>query len=257
MFLAYSVSGLVVGILVGMTGVGGGALMTPILTMVFGISPATAVGSDLAFASITKTAGTVAHRQLGHVQWPLVKLLCLGCIPSALLTVFWLKSHGGLDESWTHFIKQTIGIAVMLTVISLLFRKRMMDWLAKHPKARLQGKIRAVATFLIGLLLGSLVTITSIGAGAIGATLILLLYPELKPAEVAGTDIAYAVPLAAVAGLGHAYLGTVDWLLLSALLVGSVPGIWLGAKLTSKLPEKLTRHVLASVLTLTAIKMVM
>lgn len=256
MFIAFSVSGLAVGMLVGLTGVGGGALMTPLLTLLFGFSPAVAVGTDLAFASITKTVGTAAHRQYGHVRWEIVRLLCIGCLPSAALTVWVLHSTGGLHDNWASFIKQSIGMAVLLTVLSIIFRKRMLAWLERHPRARLQGRARQIATLSIGIVLGTLVTLTSIGAGAVGATLILLLYPELKPAEVAGTDIAYAVPLTAVAGLGHAWLGTIDWLLLAALLTGSIPGIWLGARLARSLPEQLTRHVLATALTLTAIKMV-
>ena len=232
MTLAYTISGLLVGLLVGLTGVGGGSLMTPLLTLMFGFSPATAVGTDLAFASLTKGVGTIAHRSHGHIRWDIVKLLCLGSLPAALVTVLVLKRMGNLDAEWMHLIRVTIGVSVILTVISLLFRQRVLGWL------------------------GVLVTVSSIGAGAVGATLILILYPELKSAEVAGTDIAYAVPLTAVAGLGHMYLGTIDWNLLVSLLVGSIPGIWLGARLSKNLPERLVRGALAATLTITAIKLV-
>ena len=255
MTLAYTVSGLLVGLLVGLTGVGGGSLMTPLLTLMFGFSPATAVGTDLAFASLTKGVGTIAHRSHGHIRWDIVKRLCLGSLPAALVTVLVLKSVGTLDAEWMHIIRVTIGVSVILTVISLLFRQRVLGWLARNPRYRLQGTVLAAATVFVGVVLGVLVTVSSIGAGAVGATLILILYPELKSAEVAGTDIAYAVPLTAVAGLGHMYLGTIDWNLLS-LLVGSIPGIWLGARLSKNLPERLVRGALAATLTVTAIKLV-
>lgn len=256
MTLAYTVSGLLVGLLVGLTGVGGGSLMTPLLTLMFGFSPATAVGTDLAFASLTKGVGTIAHRSHGHIRWDIVKRLCLGSVPAALVTVIVLKMAGNLDAEWMHLIRVTIGVSVILTVISLLFRHRVLGWLARNPRYRLQGTTLAVATVIVGVVLGVLVTVSSIGAGAVGATLILILYPELKSAEVAGTDIAYAVPLTAVAGLGHMYLGTIDWNLLLSLLVGSIPGIWLGARLSKNLPERLVRGALAATLTITAIKLV-
>lgn len=256
MSLAYTVSGLLVGVLVGLTGVGGGSLMTPLLTLLFGFSPATAVGTDLAFAAITKSFGTLAHRAHGHVHWQVVRRLCLGSLPAAAATILVLKSAGELDAGWLHAIRVTIGVSVLLTVASLLLRKQMLAWLERDPRFQLEGRTQAVATVVVGALLGVLVTVSSIGAGAVGATLILLLYPRLKPAEVAGTDIAYAVPLTALAGLGHVWLGTVDWTLLVSLLVGSIPGIWAGAQLSRALPERLTRAALATTLTLVAIKLV-
>jgi len=256
MSLAYTVSGLLVGLLVGLTGVGGGSLMTPLLTLLFGFSPATAVGTDLAFASLTKGFGTLAHRAHGHVQWHIVRRLAVGSLPAAVVAILVLKSAGELDAHWLYGIRLTIGISVLLTVLSLLFRKQLLDWLSRNPRFQLEGRRQAVATVIVGAVIGVLVTVSSIGAGAVGATLILLLYPRLKPAEVAGTDIAYAVPLTAVAGLGHVWLGTVDWNLLLALLVGSIPGIWLGAQLSRALPERLVRAALATTLTLVAIKMV-
>jgi uncharacterized membrane protein YfcA len=200
MSLAYTVSGLLVGLLVGLTGVGGGSLMTPLLTLLFGFSPATAVGTDLAFASITKGFGTLAHRAHGHVQWQVVRRLCMGSLPAAVAAILVLKSAGELNAQWLHAIRVTIGVSVLLTVLSLLFRKQMLAWLARNPRFQLEGRAQVVATVLVGAVIGVLVTVSSIGAGAVGATLILLLYPHMKPAEVAGTDIAYAVPLTAVAG---------------------------------------------------------
>ncbi len=256
MSLAFTVSGLLVGVLVGLTGVGGGSLMTPLLTLLFGFSPATAVGTDLAFAAITKSVGTLAHRAHGHIQWHVVKRLCIGSLPTALVTILVLKSAGELDARWLHAIRISIGVSVILTVLSLLFRRRLLAWLERNPRFQLQGRAQANATVIVGVVIGVLVTVSSIGAGAVGATLILLLYPRMKPAEVAGTDIAYAVPLTALAGLGHVWLGTVDWNLLLALLVGSIPGIWLGAQLSRALPERLVRGALATTLTPVAIKLV-
>ncbi|MBP0621348.1 sulfite exporter TauE/SafE family protein [Cupriavidus consociatus] len=256
MSLAYTVSGLFVGVLVGLTGVGGGSLMTPLLTLLFGFSPATAVGTDLAFAAITKGFGTIAHRAHGHVQWQVVRRLCIGSLPAAVVAILVLKSAGELNAQWLHAIRVTIGVSVLLTVLSLLFRKQMLAWLERNPRFQLHGRKQVVATVVVGAVIGVLVTVSSIGAGAVGATLILLLYPHMKPAEVAGTDIAYAVPLTAIAGLGHVWLGTVNWNLLLALLVGSIPGIWLGAQLSRALPERLVRAALATTLTLVAIKLV-
>lgn len=256
MSLALTVSGLLVGVLVGLTGVGGGSLMTPMLTLLFGFSPATAVGTDLVFAAVTKGFGTIAHRAHGHVKWQVVRRLCIGSLPAAVIAILVLKSQGELNAQWLHAIRVSIGVSVILTVLSLLFRKQLLDWLARNPRFQLEGQRQAIATVIVGAVIGVLVTISSIGAGAVGATLILLLYPRLKPAEVAGTDIAYAVPLTALAGLGHVWLGTVDWNLLMALLVGSIPGIWLGAQLSRALPERLVRGALAATLTLVAIKLV-
>lgn len=254
--LPYALSGALVGLLVGLTGVGGGSLMTPLLTLIFGIPPSVAVGTDLAFASITKGVGTLAHRMHGHVRWDIVSKLCMGSLTTAALSIYFLKQVGPLDDSWLHVIRVSIGFSVFLTAISLIFRKQLVQWMAENPQYQLQGKKLTYATIAVGALLGILVTISSIGAGAIGATFILMLYPVLKPAEVAGTDIAYAVPLTALAGLGHWWLGNVHFDLLFGLLLGSLPAIWLGARLAKTLPEKYTRVALAVTLTLVGIKLI-
>jgi uncharacterized membrane protein YfcA len=253
----YIFAGALVGLLVGLTGVGGGSLMTPLLTILFGVVPSVAVGTDLAFACITKGVGTLAHRIHNHVRWSIVKLLCLGSLPAAILTIIALKQLGEPTAEWQQFIKLSIGVSVLLTAISLIFRPKMRAWLEKHPNYQLKGRTCQIATVLSGVLIGVLVTVSSIGAGAIGASLIVFLYPTLKPAEVAGTDIAYAVPLTAIAALGHFWLGTVNFLLLFSLLIGSVPSIWVGAKLTKSLPEKVSRSILAGVLTLVGFKLVL
>lgn len=256
MTLSYVASGFAVGMLVGLTGVGGGSLMTPLLTLMFGINPTVAVGTDLAFASITKTAGTFAHRYSGTVHWSIVRRLSLGALPAAVLATLALKYFGALDKEIGQIIRYSIAVSVCLTVIALLFRIRMQAWLNSHPEKQLQGSRLVAATIACGALLGTLVTISSIGAGAVGATLLVLLYPRLSPAEIAGTDIAYAVPLTAIAAFGHWWLGSINWELLATLLIGSVPGITIGSLAARAMPEKLMRGLLATTLTGVAIKLV-
>lgn len=256
MTLTYVISGFGVGLLVGLTGVGGGSLMTPLLTLLFGVSPTVAVGTDLAFASTTKVAGTLAHRHRGTVRWDIVKHLCLGALPAALVTTLALKHFGALDEDLGQIIRYSIAGSVLLTVIALVFRSRLQAWIAAHPERQLQGRNLVRTTIAIGAVLGVLVTVSSIGAGAIGATLLVLLYPRLSPAEIAGTDIAYAVPLTAIAAAGHWWLGSIDWNLLATLLLGSVPGITLGALAARAVPEKFARALLATTLTGVAAKLV-
>lgn len=256
MSFAYVVAGFGVGFLVGLTGVGGGSLMTPLLALLFGVSPTVAVGTDLAFASITKVAGTAAHRYRGTVHWDIVRLLCYGALPAALIATLGLRHFGALDQSIAQVIRYSIAFSVMLTVVALLFRGKMQAWIRAHPERQLQGRALAIATVITGLVLGTLVTISSIGAGAIGATLLVLLYPRLSPAEIAGTDIAYAVPLTAIAAVGHWWLGSLNWMLMITLLIGSVPGITLGSLAARSIPEKFLRAILALTLTSVAYKLI-
>jgi uncharacterized protein len=256
MTLSYVVSGFAVGLLVGLTGVGGGSLMTPLLTLLFGVSPTVAVGTDLAFAAATKSVGTFAHRIRGTVHWDIVRHLCYGALPAALLATFALKYFGALDKEIGQIIRYSIAGSVLLTVIALLFRSRMQAWVMAHPEKQLQGARLTAATIAVGATLGTLVTISSIGAGALGATILVLLYPRLSPAEIAGTDIAYAVPLTAIAAMGHWYLGSINWELLTTLLLGSVPGITIGSLAAKAVPEKILRGLLATTLTGIAVKMV-
>ena len=256
MLITYITAGFAVGLLVGMTGVGGGSLMTPLLTLLFGVSPTVAVGTDLAFASITKSAGTITHRFNNTVDWTIVRRLCLGALPAALVSTLALRHFGALEAHIGQVIRYAIAGSVMLTVVALLLRRRMIAWMTAHPGRQLQGRSLTVATVVSGAILGVLVTVSSIGAGAIGATLLVLLYPKLTPAEVAGTDIAYAVPLTAIAALGHWWLGSIDWMLLLTLLIGSLPGITLGSMLARKVPERFLRALLALTLTGVAAKLV-
>ena len=256
MLLTYITAGFAVGLLVGMTGVGGGSLMTPLLTLLFGVSPTVAVGTDLAFASITKSAGTITHRFNGTVNWTIVRRLCLGALPAALIATLGLHHFGALKAEIGQIIRYSIAGSVMLTVVALLFRKRMLAWVHAKPSRQLQGGALTTATIVSGAILGVLVTVSSIGAGAVGATLLVMLYPKLSPAEVAGTDIAYAVPLTAIAAVGHWWLGSIDWTLLVTLLIGSLPGITLGSMLARKVPERFLRALLALTLTGVAFKLI-
>lgn len=256
MTVSYVVSGFAVGLLVGLTGVGGGSLMTPLLTLLFGIHPSVAVGTDLAFASVTKTAGTFAHRFKGTVRWDIVRRLSIGALPAALVTTLALKHFGAVSDEISLVIRYSIAISVFLTVVALLFRGKMQAWLNAHPERQLQGAALRNATITAGAVLGMLVTISSIGAGAVGATLLVLLYPRLSQAEIAGTDIAYAVPLTAIAAFGHWWLGSINWELLATLLLGSVPGITIGSLAARAVPEKFLRGLLAITLTSVAVKLI-
>jgi uncharacterized membrane protein YfcA len=256
MSLTYVLSGFAVGLLVGMTGVGGGSLMTPLLTLLFGVAPSVAVGTDLAFASLTKSAGTITHRAKGNVQWSIVLRLCAGALPAALLATLALHKFGSLNPAIGEVIRYSIAVSVILTVVALLFRTKLLAWVHASPHRQLHGSTLSAATVLAGAVLGTLVTVSSIGAGAIGATILLMLYPRLSPAEIAGTDIAYAVPLTAIAAAGHWWLGSINWLLLVTLLVGSVPGITVGAWASRAVPEKILRTLLAVTLTGVAAKLI-
>ena len=256
MLLQYVISGFAVGTLVGMTGVGGGSLMTPLLTLLFGVPPSVAVGTDLAFASITKTAGTFTHRLRDTVRWDIVRLLCIGALPAAVLSTFALKYFGTVGKEMGQIIRYSIAGSVLLTVVALLFKGKMLAWLNAHPERQLTGRALDAATVVSGIVLGTLVTVSSIGAGAIGATLLVMLYPRMSAAEVAGTDIAYAVPLTAIAAFGHWWLGSINWELLAMLLIGSVPGITIGSWFARAMPEKVLRGLLAMTLTAVAAKLI-
>ncbi|HET7794001.1 MAG TPA: sulfite exporter TauE/SafE family protein [Rhizobacter sp.] len=247
-------SGFGVGAIVGLTGVGGGSLMTPLLLTVFKLNPAVAIGTDLWFAAITKTSGSVAHHRHGHVDYKILGLLLAGSIPASIATLA-LMHFTGVTKGWASALTFSLGIALLLTAITVAYKKvwhqlglKLERWI---PESR-----KPVFTVASGLVLGVLVTLSSIGAGAIGATLILLLYPRLEARRLVGTDIAHAVPLTLVAGIGHATLGHVDWSLLVALLVGSIPGIWLGAQLTRKMPDRLVRALLCVSLVTAGLKVI-
>ncbi|WP_322096818.1 sulfite exporter TauE/SafE family protein [Paramagnetospirillum marisnigri] len=243
----YSLSGLGVGILVGMTGVGGGSLMTPLLILAFGFHPATAVGTDLLYAAATKSGGTVVHGMNRNVDWRLAGWLALGSVPATAATLGLLFSMGVTGKAAGGIMSAALGVALMLTALTIVFRARLLRWAESRPQ-RLSSGATIRNTVLLGAAMGLLVSVSSVGAGAIGVTALLLLYPTLPTARIVGTDIAHAVPLTLVAGIGHWALGSVDWMLLASLLVGSLPGIAIGSALAVRVPETVLRPLLATVL---------
>jgi uncharacterized membrane protein YfcA len=251
--LPHAIAGLLVGFAVGLTGVGGGSLMTPLLVLMFGVAPQTAVGTDLLFAAVTKTVGSGVHHGRNTVDWMIVRRLATGSIPAALLTVAALSSFGKLGENTSHVILLLLGALLLITAVGLLFQRRLMAYGATHTIVHTERTFWP--TVALGAVLGVLVTITSVGAGAIGATVLLLLYRRVPVARIVGSDIAHAVPLALVAGAGHWYLGSVDFKLLLALLVGSIPGVVLGSLLSSRSPERVVQLALAAILTITGVRL--
>lgn len=255
----YTLSGFLVGFVVGITGVGGGSLMTPLLVLGFGVAPAVAVGTDLLYAALTKMGGSWAHSRHGSVDWKVVRLLASGSVPAALLSLLLLHALK-LDA---HYLKVLItgvlSVALVLTAVALLLKPQLQK-LASRPDGtpyELKPHHQAVATVLTGALLGALVTLSSVGAGALGVVLLMFLYPRMDSARVVGVDIAHAVPLTLIAGLGHAALGTVDYGLLGSLLLGSLPGIYLGSHLGVKIPERILRPTLATMLMLVGIRLLL
>jgi len=251
----FTLAGFVVGICVGLTGVGGGALMTPILVMGFGIPTVIAVGTDLVYAALTKSSGVWFHARKGSIRWRLVGYLALGSLPSTLAAVA-LLDHLQPAGSQERVITAALGITLIITSLVLLLKERINHGLGGGNR-RLAIWIRCHRELLLvalGALLGVLVTLSSVGAGALTAAILFLLYPRLPAIAVVGTDLAHAVPLAALAGLGHLQLGNVDLLLLGSLLLGSIPGTALGSQLGIHLPEHLLRRGLAGLLFLTGLK---
>jgi len=258
---AFVLAGLVVGFIVGLTGVGGGSLMTPLLIFGFGIKPALAVGTDLLFAAGTKFGGILNFARQRIIPWRVVFSLSLGSVPAALLTLWVLHDLGTSNPMVQRAITFTLGIALMLTAAATLYKairgprrpetedaqvlERPSDQ-AKHP----------LLPVLFGTVIGVLVTLASVGAGAIGVTVLMLLYPQLPLYRIVAADIAYAVPLTLVAGLGHASLGTVDWQLLGLLLCGSLPGIWLGSHFVTRVSERFIRSALSILLAWAGSKLV-
>jgi uncharacterized protein len=247
----YVASGFGVGLLVGMTGVGGGSLMTPLLILLFGIHPSTAVGTDLLYAAATKTGGSLVHGIARSIHWPAVIRLACGSIPASILTLLVMWQLGLNGTSQRSLVNLVLCFALLLTATSLIFRKSILDRYRARMERVDDGTI-TIVTVLVGALLGVLVSISSVGAGAVGVTALLLLYPRLPMAKVVGSDIAHAVPLTLVAGTGHWMLGAVDWHLMGVLLLGSLPGIVIGSYGAVRVPQTVIRVALASVLIVVA-----
>ncbi len=242
--------------------------MTPLLVFLFGFKPAVAVGTDLLFAAITKTGGVwVHHGKHGSVDWKIVGWLGLGSLPTAGVTLYVLHYLSSVGKETTGAITFTLGIALILTACALLIRSILLRNSAglqviddEHSSSDNAGRFahfQIPATIFTGAVLGILVTLSSVGAGALGTVALLFLYPKMTTLKIVGTDLAHAIPLTAVAGLGHLSLGNVDMVLLGSLLIGSLPGIWIGSHLSAKIPEKFLRPVLASILLLIGVKFVL
>ncbi|GBR45911.1 sulfite exporter TauE/SafE family protein [Neokomagataea thailandica] len=249
----YSASGLLVGFLVGVTGVGGGSLMTPLLILFFGTKPQSAVGTDLLYAAITKIVGTALNRRLGMVQWRIVFLQMLGSLPTGLVCLLFLH-HAGPSEATSHVIKLVLAIALLIIAPLIVLK----PWLGRLAADRppLSSRVEIGLTVLLGAVLGALVTLTSVGAGAIGMAALTALYPRLNTRILVATDIAHAVPLALLAGGGHWLEGAVDTTVLIALLLGSIPGIFLGTLFADRLSDGVQRWVLGILLFVIGVRMV-
>ena len=243
----YVASGFSVGLLVGMTGVGGGSLMTPLLILLFGVHPATAVGTDLLYAAATKAGGGVVHGWARSIHWPAVIRLASGSIPASILTLVVLWRLDLNAETARGLVNSVLCFALLLTAASLIFRKAVLETL-RWRLERLDAATIARSTVLVGAALGVLVSISSVGAGAVGVTALLLLYPQLPMARIVGSDIAHAVPLTLIAGAGHWAMGAVDWQLMGVLLIGSLPGIVIGSYCAARVPETALRLLLAATL---------
>lgn len=252
-----AVAGLLVGVLLGATGVGGGAVMTPILVLMFGVAPHTAVGTDLIFASLTKFVGVGVHGAQGRVDWQVMRRLSLGSLPAALLALFWMHrmAKSGVQDDRILLVLGTVLIVTSVAMVA----KPMLYGIGKNLRIAEPEQFKRAQlplTVLAGVALGFLVTMTSVGAGALGVVMLLALYPlRLTAVKLVATDLAHAIPLTLVGGLGHILMGNVDFKLLATLLIGSIPGVWFGAHYVGKLPDKLVRVCVAAVLALVGFKL--
>jgi uncharacterized protein len=257
--IAFAFSGFLVGALVGLTGVGGGSLMTPILIVIFGVHPLSAVGTDLLFAAITKSAGARIHAYRGNVDWPVVGLMSLGSVPAALGTIFMMARLPAHSPALAHAVTVAIGVALLFAAAGLLFGQTVDRFATKIAGKRRDGSkaTRSGLTVFLGFLLGVLVSLTSIGAGAVGMVILRLLYAHLPTVRLVGSDVAHAVSLTLLAGSGHWLIGDVQWALLGSLLIGSIPGIILASHFAHQISDGILRRVLGLVLLVVAAPILM
>ena len=248
-FWLYAAIGAGVGLAIGATGVGGGSLMTPIL-LFRGVSAPVAIGTDLLYAAITKSGGVISHQRQGNVRWRVVALLSAGSLPGALLTAFALQTLSQDPDSYQRLLRVSLGVMLLGTATLLISREvlRRQITFTRSRRYRQLARRAAPTTFAVGLLLGPLVTLSSVGAGVIGTAALMILYPRLPPTVIVGTELAHAVPLSLVAGIGHWLLGNIDWMLLAALLLGSLPAVRWGARISNQVPSDLLRYVLTAIL---------
>lgn len=252
-----TVAGFTVGAAVGMTGVGGGSLMTPILVLLFGFAPTTAVGTDLWFAAITKMVGGTMHQRKGTVDWQILRRLSAGSIPAALVTLTWMyMTHTANTKQG--LIVHVLGAVLLLTAVAMLAHKRIQAF-ARRLRTGVPSVFKSIQpalTVVAGVILGVCVSLTSVGAGALGTAMLLYLYPlRMNPSRLIGTDIVHAIPLAIIAGLGHLLMGNVDLVLLGNLLLGSIPGIFVGTMVAHRAPDGVLRTGIAVVLLVVSLKL--
>ena len=252
--LLYGMSGFCVGVVVGMTGVGGGSLMTPLLILLFGVHPTTAVGTDLLFAASTKATGTIVHAATRTVDWMLVTVLGIGSVPATIVTLVLLSRFDLKSVMAQHVITVTLGSVLLVTALFLIAGGSIRTRYADRLNA-LDPHTTRLFTIALGLIMGVLVTTTSVGAGAIGVTVLLMLHPKMPPGRIVGSDIAHGVPLTLLAGAGHWYLGSIDWSLLGNLLIGSVPGIVLGSYLATRARDTVVRTTLAAIIVIVGVRL--
>jgi uncharacterized membrane protein YfcA len=250
----YAASGFGVGVLVGMTGVGGGSLMTPLLILLFGIHPATAVGTDLLYAAATKTAGSLVHGFARSIDWRVVRRLATGSVPATIVTLTALSFVKVQSDTARALVTIVLCGALSMTAFALIFRNMIVRLFRNHL-AELDDRRTGVLTVMVGVVLGVIVSVSSVGAGAVGVVALIVLYPRLPMATIVGSDIAHAVPLTLVAGAGHWIIGSVDWHIMSSLLCGSLPGIVLGSYLAVRVPERALQLMLACTLVIVAGKL--
>lgn len=253
MDFTFTIAGFAVGFVIGLTGVGGGSLMTPILVLVFSIKPAVAVGTDLLYAAITKGGGIFAHQRQSTIDWKIVRLLCAGSVPATVVATLFLKRLADSGVDYDRLLTSMLSLALILTSLVILFKEPLRA-LGKKERFRvvrlMHRRWRDLMTVLSGALIGALVTFSSVGAGALGAAVLMFLYPRQRTVKIVGTDLAHAVPITAIAGVGHWSLGAVDFSLLLSLIIGSLPGIYLGSHTGAQVSDKYMRPALASMLLL-------
>lgn len=255
---SFALAGAFTGLIVGLTGVGGGALMTPILLLFFGVAPTTAIATDLWFAAITKTVAATVHDGAGRVDWQVAKRMWLGSLPSALLIVIAVGYFGTIQKlSW---LTQAIGVVIVFTAFGLLFAKRLQA-VARNRRIENPDRFKRYQpglTVLAGATLGVCVALTSVGAGALGSVMLLYLYPlRMTPHRLVATDIVHAIPLAIFSGLGYLAAGMVNFQVLASLLLGSVPSVVIGSLIAGRIDGTVLRHALALVLLVAGVKMLM
>ncbi len=256
----YIITGAIVGLIIGLTGVGGGSLMTPILILIFGISPIIAVGTDLLYAAITKCSGVFFYHKRNNVNWPIVSRLALGSLPSCSATLFYMQHYNISTDSYNEIITSTLSFMLILTAFVIIFKNSLATSLRYKiiPAYKNQQQfenLRFALTVISGIFLGIVVSISSVGAGAIGTAVLFILYPNYPAVKIIGTDLAHAVPLTAVAGLGHFSQQHVSLPLLSGLLIGGIPMVYLGSQLGKKLSDRVLRVIIATMLFSLGIKL--